>query len=464
MRDCIVVGAGPAGMAAATLLAERGADVVVLDEQAAPGGQIWRGVERATAWQLGVLGEDYAAGAAVVARFRASGARYLPGSSVWNVTPEREVWASRDGTSSRLQGRTVLLAVGAMERAVPVPGWTLPGVMGAGGVQILLKSAGLVPQGVVLAGNGPLLYLLAAQLIAAGAPPVAVLDTAQARDQLPALRRLGWQLRWHPPWAMWPYLRKGLMLQGAIRAAGIPWYRAVTGLRLLGEDRVRAVRFQRGGETVEIAADLVALHEGVIPASHAARAVGADHIWNDGQASFLPELDEEGNTRVAGILVAGDAGWVGGAQAALHSGRIAALSVLHQLGRLSWEESQRLAAADRRAWRGHMAIRPFLNWRYRPTCLVPADEVIVCRCEEVTAGELRRAVAQGAQGPNQAKAFTRAGMGACQGRMCGTTVAAVMAEALGRSPGEVGHGRVRPPLKPLTVGELAEAKEESSFF
>jgi NADPH-dependent 2,4-dienoyl-CoA reductase/sulfur reductase-like enzyme len=263
---------------------------------------------------------------------------------------------------------------------------------------------------------------------------------------------------------MWPYLRKGLMLQGAIRAAGVPWYRAVKHLQLLGDGRVQAARFESGGRTVEVAADLVALHEGVIPASHAARAVGANHIWNGGQASFLPELDEEGNTRVAGILVAGDAGWIGGAQAALHSGRIAALNVLHQLGRLSWEESQQLAAADRKAWWGHLAIRPFLNRRYRPSCLVPADEVIVCRCEEVTAGELRRAVAQGAQGPNQAKAFTRAGMGACQGRMCGTVTTAVMAEALGRAPGEVGHIRVRPPLKPITVGQLAGVKEESSFF
>jgi len=108
---------------------------------------------------------------------------------------------------------------------------------------------------------------------------------------------------------------------------------------------------------------------------------------------------------------------------------------------------------------GHMAVRPFLDRRYRPGRLVPDDAVVVCRCEEVTAGDLRRAVGQGCQGPNQAKAFTRAGMGPCQGRICGTVVATVLADALGRSPGEVGHARVRPPLKPVTVGELAGVEE-----
>jgi bacterioferritin-associated ferredoxin len=155
---------------------------------------------------------------------------------------------------------------------------------------------------------------------------------------------------------------------------------------------------------------------------------------------------------------------MGGAAAAVHAGRIAAAEVLRLLGRVDTAGRDALSGPDRRELARHLAVRPFLERRYRPSCLVPADEVIVCRCEEVTAGELRRAVAQGAQGPNQAKAFTRAGMGACQGRMCGTVTTAVMAEALGRAPGEVGHIRVRPPLKPITVGELAGVKEESSFF
>ena len=440
LHDCVIIGAGPAGMAAATLLAERGADVVVLDEQAHPGGQIWRGVESADAGLRAILGAEYAAGAEAAQRFRASGAGYRPGLAVWNVTAEREVWT----TSGSLSGRTVLLAVGAMERPVPVPGWTLPGVMAAGGVQILLKSAGLVPRGLVLAGQGPLLYLLAAQCIAAGSPPAAILDTERAEDLVPALRLLR-------PGA-WPYLRKGLMLQGAIRAAGVAWYRGVSALRMLGRERVFGVRFRSGGQDVEIAADLVVLHDGVIPAQHAALVAGCVHRWDEGQACFRPVLDAWGNASVDGILVAGDAGGIGGAVAAGLGGRIAAAEILRRLGRVD-----AAGRDDRQAWAREMAVRPFLERRYRPMALVPADDVVVCRCEEVTAGALRAAVGQGCQGPNQAKSFTRAGMGPCQGRMCGTTVTTVLAAALGRSPGEIGHARVRPPLKPISVGELANA-------
>ncbi|MCC6718265.1 MAG: FAD-dependent oxidoreductase [Acetobacteraceae bacterium] len=448
-HDCVIVGAGPAGMAAASLLARHGADVVVLDEQPAPGGQIWRGIEAADAGLRAVLGGEYAAGAAAVAEFRASGASYRPGQSVWNITPELDVWTTPADGAGHLRGRTVLLAVGAMERPVPIPGWTLPGAMGAGGVQILLKSANLLPQGLVLAGQGPLLYQLATQCIAAGAPPAAILDAARPADVWPALRLLR-------PAAL-PYLHKGLLLQGTIRAAGIPWYRGVTRLRLLGGDAVAGVRFHSGGQDTEIAANLVALHDGVIPAQHAARVAGCTHRWDAAQACFHPVLDAWGSATVPGLLVAGDAGGIGGAAAAVHQGRIAAADILRRLGRLDEAGRDRLAAADRRALARHLAIRPFLDRRYRPIALVPDDSVTVCRCEEVTAADLRAAVAMGCQGPNQAKSFTRAGMGPCQGRMCGTTVTTVLAAALGRPPGDVGHARVRPPLKPITVGELAEA-------
>ncbi len=142
-----MIGAGPAGLAAATLLAEQHVRVLLLDEQPAPGGQIYRGIECAAEHGslLTALGDDYRFGATLVARFRESGAAYRPGSLVWQVTPQREVWFSEDGHSHLVQADAVILTTGAMERPVPVPGWTLPGVMTAGALQILLKSSGMVP-------------------------------------------------------------------------------------------------------------------------------------------------------------------------------------------------------------------------------------------------------------------------------------------------------------------------------
>jgi NADPH-dependent 2,4-dienoyl-CoA reductase/sulfur reductase-like enzyme len=453
MRDAIVIGAGPAGLTAATLLAESGADVLLVDEQAAPGGQIYREVEHASLELRRILGPDYTHGAALAAAFRASGATYRPESTVWQVTADRELWLSHAGRSEVISARAIIIATGAMERPVPIPGWTLPGVMTAGAVQILLKTAGIVPERLMLAGSGPLLYLLAAQCIAAGVKPAGLVDTTSRAGEQAALlhlpRLLGARAR--------RMVQKGLALKWKIRRAGVPVWRRATGLRIDGKDRAERISFRAGGRGYIIKADLIALHEGVIPHQQMTRAIGCDHEWDTAQRCFRPVLDAWGNTSVPGILVVGDGGGIGGAVAAELSGRLAAFEVLRRMERISEVERNRLALPLRRAEKAELAIRPFLDALYRPRreILLPPDEVMVCRCEEITAAQVRAAAREGAPGPNQAKSFLRAGMGPCQGRLCGPVVTELLADALGQPPGAVGYYRIRPPLKPVTIGELA---------
>jgi NADPH-dependent 2,4-dienoyl-CoA reductase/sulfur reductase-like enzyme len=157
------------------------------------------------------------------------------------------------------------------------------------------------------------------------------------------------------------------------------------------------------------------------------------------------------------ISIAGDGGGIAGADAAALSGRLAALDAASFLDRLNPAERDRRARPIRRAFKRELAIRPFLDALYRPApgMLVPADDVIVCRCEEIAVGQIRRAARLGAQGPNQAKAFTRCGMGPCQGRICGSIVSAVMADTLGKPVATIGTYRPRAPYKPITLGALA---------
>src|SRR5262249_41505943 len=179
--DVVVIGAGPAGMAAAVELAGRGVNVTVLDEHPAPGGQIYRNVDAvAQEWPDAerLLGVDYLHGRGLTAALSATSVDYRSGATVWQGERAASVAYAKDGRAEVIRARFVIAATGALERAVPVRGWTLPGVMTAGAAQLALKTAGLVPAGrVVLAGCGPLLLLVAGQLAGAGAEIAAVLGT-----------------------------------------------------------------------------------------------------------------------------------------------------------------------------------------------------------------------------------------------------------------------------------------------
>ena len=452
--ELAIVGAGPAGMAAAALAAELGLDTVLIDEQDGPGGQIYRAIERAgaDADRTSPLGRDYLAGQPLAAALRDSGADYRPATTVWHIDPEGLLSLATGNRSDTIAARHILLATGAIERPVPIPGWTLPGVMTVGAAQILLKTADLVPEGrTVLAGQGPLLYLAALQLARAGAPPLAVLETAPHANYHAAVRQL--------PGALWPGRRallKGLGLLFGVRRAGIPIRREVRGLRAIGRNRVEAIAWGGG----EIAVDHLLLHEGVIPNTQISLALQLVHEWDEAQLCWRPIVDEWGRSSLPNVAITGDGAGILGADAAALAGRLAALDAAAAFGKIDEGERDRRARPIRAALDRERAFRPFLDALYRPSpsVLVPRDDAtIACRCEEVTVGRIRRAVRLGAPGPNQLKAFTRCGMGPCQGRICGPIVSAVIAEARGVPIAEIGTYRPRAPYKPITVGALAAA-------
>jgi NADPH-dependent 2,4-dienoyl-CoA reductase/sulfur reductase-like enzyme len=447
--DLAIVGAGPAGMAAAITARDCGLSVLVVDENAAPGGQVFRAAELAGTDPA--LARDMAPGLDLIARFRALDITYRPGATLWMLDPDTGTLSlSRLNETLEFVADRILLATGAQERPMPIPGWTLPGVMSAGAAQIALKTAGMVPSGkVVLAGQGPLMWLLANQLIRAGVLPVLV----ETRTQ-PILRTA---LEQGGIFSGLAQLTKGIGLILKARQSGM---RVITGakhLRAEGSSRVQTLRFEGGFEPC----DTLLLHEGVIPSTHISMAIGLEHVWDARQFCWRPKLDVFGASSHARIAVAGDGAVIGGWEAAVATGQLAALDAAFRLGRLAGADRDFRAEASADALLQARALRPFLDALYAPSqeILAPPEEsTIICRCEEVTAGSLRWAAAIGATGPNQAKAYLRCGMGPCQGRLCGPTVAAVIAEIRGAAVEEVGHFRPRAPYKPITVQELAGAQ------
>ncbi|WP_321503547.1 NAD(P)/FAD-dependent oxidoreductase [Breoghania sp.] len=446
--DLLVIGAGPAGIAAATEAANAGLSVTVMDEQPRPGGQIYRAVETTSAKMDKILGKDFVEGRPLVESLRASNAELMPETLVWNIGSDLSIDYSTAGVAHRMKARRIVAATGALERPMPIPGWTLPGVTTAGALQILMKTSSVVKEDCVLMGAGPLIWLVAVQMIDAGCPPKAIVENLPKGRTLAALPHLPKALRASE------YLFKGLKLIRRVKQAGVPIHTNASALAIEGEGSVKAVTFKSGGQSQRIEATSVALHQGVVPNQQITRLIRADHRWDASQKCFIPVLDETCQTTVQGIYIAGDGASINGAKCAALQGRMVALNIAASLGRsVDTGRIQSLKAAIAR----ETSVRPMLETLYAPApeILDPADGTVVCRCEEVTAGAIRATVDLGAPGPNQVKSMLRSGMGPCQGRTCGLAVAQIIAARKGETPDVTGYYRIRPPLKPIPLMELA---------
>jgi NADPH-dependent 2,4-dienoyl-CoA reductase/sulfur reductase-like enzyme len=451
--DVAIVGAGPAGMAAATLAAELGLDAVLLDEQAEPGGQVYRDLAAASPERRAALGADYDHGVAAIAVLGRSDARHVPGASVYGVASVGdgfELCVVLSHEARMLKARCAILAAGALERPLQIDGWTLPGVESAGAVQRQLQTLAPLPSGpMVLAGCGPLLYLVARQLCAAGANVAAILDTRGVTRFVRA-----------PPTAIEfmrsPYYARGAKLLKDVDEI-VPIYHDVVELVALGNEKLVSVRFTANKRTATLIADQLVLHQGIVPEIHLADSLGCAMVWDDIAACWKPRVDAWGAGSIAGVFIAGDGAGIAGTNAAAHRGALVALAAAATLGRIDKAKRDAAAVVHRQALAQTLRGRRFLDTVYRPPerFRVPNGNTIVCRCENVTAREVVAAVREGCSGPNQLKAFTRCGMGPCQGRDCGLAVTEIIARERGAHPSMIGRFRARFPAKPLTLGQLA---------
>lgn len=453
--DVLVVGAGPAGLPAAIAAARAGAGVVLLDERAEAGGQYLKPL--APSHADAAPDAQFRQGAALREEARAAGVAIHQGAVVWGGFAPDEIAVLAGGRAVTFRPRRLVLAPGAHERPVPVPGWTLPGVMTTGALQTLARAQRVSPAArVVIAGSGPLNLQLACELLAGGVQVAAVVEAAPRpglgawRDLL-ALARAAPDLAWD-----------GFRHLATLRRAGVPVLWGSSILACEGTDRFAALRVAAPEGERRIEAGVAALNMGFQPETGLARALGcAQRFVTDGPGAGIGRLetmtDEEGRTSVAGVFAVGDGAAIGGARVALARGRLAGLAAAREAGFAAPDDARaraelaRALAFQRALWR-IFAAPPF-------DAAAIADGTIVCRCEDVSAGSLRRAMAAGAASLAALKRATRAGMGRCQGRMCG----AVVARLAGAPAGEAAFAAPRAPVRPVPAAALMREVPEAEI-
>ncbi len=456
--DALVIGAGPAGLACSAELAARGLDVAVLDEQASPGGQIYRNITKASAKQHTILGADYSEGLEVIKAFKEATPDYFPQTRVWQAEPTGDVYLSHDGRSRKMSADYLVLSTGAMERAVPFPGWTLPGVMTCGGLSNLFKDSSLSPsEPVVLAGSGPLLWLVAEHLFALDAPVAAILDTTPLTQIFPAMKHLPRALR------RFDFLMKGVKMIAQVQIAAmkkkVRVHRGVTKLRAEGGDKLERVKAICGRKKLSFDAGILLVNEGIIPNTSLLRQVGCAHKWNPVQRFWHPHVSIDGRTNLPSVFVAGDGNFVHGAKAAEFKGRLTGLTIAREMHRISSLEYEEQSAPVRKRLQRELYPRPFIDVLYAPRKELYSlpEDTIVCRCEGVTAGRIHSLLEDGYTDHNEIKAIIRCGMGPCQGRMCSSAVFEMIARFSAIPPSKIRQHRLRPPVKPVSLLELANA-------
>ncbi|MFM0556394.1 FAD/NAD(P)-binding oxidoreductase [Paraburkholderia sediminicola] len=454
-RRIVIVGAGPAGVRAAETLVAAGVKPIVIDENARWGGQIYRqppasgGFERSKKTLYGFEAHKAEALHSTMAALLPH-LDYRPDTLAWACEAGR-LDTLHAGRELRVPFSHLIIASGATDRVLPVPGWTLPGVYTLGAAQVALKAQGCaIGRRVVLAGTGPLLYLVAYQYVKAGAQVMAVLDTSPFSQQVAAAPKLA---------RLPSTFAKGLYYVGWLKTHGVRIERDVTLVGIRGVEGVEALewRASREGAPIEtIACDAVGVSFGLKPETQLADLAGCRFRFDAANRCWLPEVDPAGRSSVRGLYLAGDGAGIAGADAAELAGRRAALALLDDLG-IAHPRGPGMpdAASIERSLKRIAVFREGIETAFAPPAKCASqwpDDMTVCRCEEVDAGTLRRCIRGGeANEINRLKALTRVGMGRCQGRMCGEAALTLLAEETGKPLDAVGRLRSQPPVKPIPL-------------
>jgi len=452
-----VIGDGPAGLRAAVSAAQRGVEVTVIGENPLHGGQIFRQLTpplQAPGHIMELL--DRRILADLQDDLSKVNIQFLNKSIVWGIFDDKMI-AFDQNQRSLIKARKIIIAEGAYEAPIAFPGWTLPGVMTVGGLQILLKSQGMIPTGkIVVAGTGPLLLYTASQLVEKGADVLAVLEASS----------LSQWMRWSTKmWRMPGIMGKGIKYMHTLRKHRVPVHYSTVPLAANGSEELEEVVFARAdkqwfpkpGTERRMEADILCLNFGFIPSTQFTHIAGCEHICDPTMRSWIPKFNSHYETSVEGIFVAGDCTGIGGVKKAVLEGEFVGLEVARQMERLPAAEAEGRLSKLRKKIRAYRWYQQFLRniYAFRPGLIdLLTDETIICRCEEIPYKEISRLIGNGSHRLEKIKLLSRTGMGRCQGRFCYPTLLGIFSGILSEDEACSQDFTSRVPAKPLPLEVL----------
>jgi D-hydroxyproline dehydrogenase subunit alpha len=457
-----VVGAGPAGIAAARTLGQLGVRVTLLDEGPAPGGQYYKHARAASETPRGhELDELREQGEKLSASLLGLPVQVRQNIAVWGVFDSTKLGIVQDDHAEVLEPAAILFASGAIERVAAFPGWTLPGVMTAGGAQRLLSHEGILPgRRFVLAGTGPLLLAIATEIAEAGGDVAAVVDCTGLTEPV-RKARTAWQAFRQPG-----RFRQWIDYRRALRRLKVPYLHNSTVVAAHGTQHVEQVEIAEKnsnwelipGSEWKIEADTLCLHYGFAASVELPQVAGCELAYDPGRGGWYVEHDRDMRTSKRGIYVAGQLTGIGGADLAEATGQLAGMSIARDLGSLAPDQYNEMSRSVRSKVSRGRGFAEMLNTVYTPgpgIGYLVKSNTWLCRCEEVDAEQVDRALNAGATTLNDVKRHTRCGMGFCQGRICSQTLHTYLDHRAGVDPGEAGLFNARSPIKPVSLGTLA---------
>jgi len=455
--EVVIVGMGPAGMSAAIELCKFGISPCILDENPAPGGQIYRQLADAFSTQnRAFMGIKQQKGKKLVAEFLGlrDKIQIMNQTQVWGSFENNTLALNRDGQNALVNFERLILAEGAQERSIPFPGWTLPGIMTLGGMQKMVLYDRLLPgRRFLVAGCSPLILPTASALLEAGAEIVGISATNGIMDafklMFPAFRQQG-------------LVKEIISYAKPVWKARIPRLTATIVVKAAGQNKLEEVTLAKvdaGGKPITgsektYSVDSLAISYGFSPGNRLARLLGTEQEYNPHQACFVPVIDDNMQTTIPGVYVAGDGTGIGGADMAEVQGKIAAIHIAGQMGKLGADQVQGKLSPLMAARRRILGYASTLNRVFAPKpgfYEVMDDETIVCRCEQVPLGEIKKGITDYELKDMREIKRMRCGMGLCQGRTCESTITQIMVQQ-GVPMEEIGYMNLRPPLNPLSFG------------